>query len=122
VNPDSDPIRIRSFDDKAKIEEINTAATSFLIKKIAVFLSLGLKDAQATGEALIHHLDLLTFFYFCFSFLPSWIRIRICNPDTDPGPYPSLRFINFFLFLFFIFALLDPDPDLQSRYGSRGPH
>jgi hypothetical protein len=26
----------------------------------------------------------LNFFYFCWSFLPSWIRIRIPNPDTDP--------------------------------------
>ncbi len=24
------------------------------------------------------------FFYFCGSFLPSWIRIRIPNPDPDP--------------------------------------
>jgi hypothetical protein len=29
--------------------------------------------------------NLLTFFYVCVSFLPSFIRIRILDPDTDPG-------------------------------------
>ncbi len=31
--------------------------------------------------------NLVTFFYVCWSFSPSWIRIRIANPDpdTDPG-------------------------------------
>ena len=28
--------------------------------------------------------NLLYFFYFCGSFLPSWVRIRIANPDPDP--------------------------------------
>ncbi len=28
----------------------------------------------------------LNFFYFCGSFLPSWIRIRISNPDSDTDP------------------------------------
>ncbi len=51
---------------------------------------------QATGEVFsskkknIQHFkkwNLLTFFYVCWSFLPSWIRLRIANPDpaTDPG-------------------------------------
>ena len=35
------------------------------------------------------------FFCVCGSFLPSWIRIRIANPDTDPG------------------IPLNPDPDPQ---------
>jgi hypothetical protein len=33
-------------------------------------------------------MKILDFFYFCGSFLPSWIRIRNLNadPDTDPAP------------------------------------
>jgi hypothetical protein len=32
------------------------------------------------------HENSLPFFYFCGSFLPSWIRIRILNADPDPDP------------------------------------
>jgi hypothetical protein len=31
----------------------------------------------------------MNFFYFCGSFLPSWIRIRI--PNTDPDPLARLN-------------------------------
>ncbi len=31
------------------------------------------------------------FFYFCGSFLPSWIRIRILIPNPDPDPLTSLN-------------------------------
>jgi hypothetical protein len=45
---------------------------------------------------------ILDFLYFCGSFLPSWIRIRIQqlklmrihadpDPDTDPDPKPCLQ-------------------------------
>jgi hypothetical protein len=30
-------------------------------------------------------MKLIKFFYFCWSYMPSWIRIRIANPDPDPG-------------------------------------
>jgi hypothetical protein len=51
---------------------------------------------EATGEAFSHQKRtsstskneiVLTFFYVFRYFLPSWIRIRIANPDpdTDPG-------------------------------------
>jgi hypothetical protein len=61
-------------------------------------------DAQDTGEAFSpqkrtsstsRHENSVIFFYFCGSFLPSWIRIRIqqiklmrihADPDTDPKP------------------------------------
>ncbi len=33
----------------------------------------------------------------------------------------KMEFINFFLRLLVIFALLDPDPDCESRYGFRYP-
>jgi hypothetical protein len=48
-------------------------------------------------------MKILYFFYFCGSFLPSWIRIRNLNadpdpaiqinadPDTDPDPKPCLK-------------------------------
>jgi hypothetical protein len=39
------------------------------------------------------HLTLqnMNFFYFCVSFLPSWIRIRILNTDPDPDPLARLK-------------------------------
>jgi hypothetical protein len=43
-----------------------------------------MKDVQASGEAFsLQKRNLLTFFHI----FPSWIRIRIVNPDqdTDPG-------------------------------------
>ncbi len=33
----------------------------------------------------------LAFFYFCGSFLPSWIRIRIRNLNADPDPDPATQ-------------------------------
>jgi hypothetical protein len=33
----------------------------------------------------------MNFFYFCGSFLPSWIRIRIPNTDPDPDPLARLN-------------------------------
>jgi hypothetical protein len=32
-----------------------------------------------------------TFFYFCGSFLPSWIRIRSRNLNADPDPNPATQ-------------------------------
>jgi hypothetical protein len=32
-----------------------------------------------------------TLFYFCGSFLPSWIRIRIQIPNPDPDPLTRLN-------------------------------
>jgi hypothetical protein len=40
----------------------------------------------------------LSFFCFCGSFLPSWILIRIANPETDPG------------------NPLNPDPDTDPQH------
>jgi hypothetical protein len=41
----------------------------------------------------------MNFFYFCGSFLPSWIQIRIRIQITDPDPDPMVRLNT------------DPDPD-----------
>ncbi len=71
-------------------------------KKIAIYLSLGFHKRRPSyrgglqpSKENINYFkkwNLLAFFYVCGSFLPSWIRIRIANPDTDPGvplnPYP----------------------------------
>jgi hypothetical protein len=52
-------------------------------------------------------MKILDFFYFCGSFLPSWIRIRNLNADPDPAtqinadPDPATQ-IN-----------ADPDPATQ---------
>ncbi len=59
-----------------------------------------IKDVQVTKEAfgsqkrtyMIQHLKTWNFFnifFFCGSFLPSWIRIRI--PNTDPDPLTRLN-------------------------------
>jgi hypothetical protein len=95
-------IRIQGFDDQTKQ---NTAEIfSFLLgSKVAIYLSIAsIKDVQATGEPqpskenkVIQHFksrNFITVFYFPGPFFPSWIRIRIKNPDTDPG------------------TLLNPDP------------
>ncbi len=62
--------------------------------KIEIYLSLGLhkvcpgyrRSLQLTKEP-IQHFKTWIFFYFCGSFLPSWIRIRIQITDPDPKPW-----------------------------------
>jgi hypothetical protein len=56
MNPDPDPIQIQGFDLMTKIEE----------------------NIQHFKKR-----NFSAFFYFCGSFLPSWIWIRIRNPETD---------------------------------------
>jgi hypothetical protein len=72
--------------------EKNTSENS----KIAIYLSLGLlkgspsyKEPSKENILDIKKLNLLTVFYFCVSFSPSWIRIQSgygsgSNPDPDP--------------------------------------
>ncbi len=69
VNPDT--IRIQGIDDQ-KLKKKNTVEfflNLFFISKIAK----SLQPSSSTSNTEIF----LTFFYFCGSFLPSWIRIRI---------------------------------------------
>ncbi len=65
-------------------------------KKKNLFLSLQKVPYLKTTEASSHpkrsdlgsssqNLKFLNFFYFCGSFLPAWIGIRIPNPGQDPG-------------------------------------
>jgi hypothetical protein len=39
----------------------------------------------------LHNMKFLNFFYFCGSFLPSWIRTRIPNTDPDPDSLTRLN-------------------------------
>ncbi len=66
-----------------------------LIKKKLLFIYplASMKDVQVTGEAFSpqkrtsstsKHENSVLFFYFCGSFLPSWIRTRIRNLNADP--------------------------------------
>ncbi len=68
----------------------------FFWSKTSVYLSLGLhkvypsyrRSLQFSKEA-IQHFKTWTFTNYCHflgSFLPSWIRIRIRIPNTDPDP------------------------------------
>ena len=77
----------------------------FLESKTTIYLSLGLhkeglsyrRSLQLSTENIQHFKTwiFLIFFDFCGSFLPSWIRIQIRNPDPidsgsnwDPDPQP----------------------------------
>jgi hypothetical protein len=68
-------------------------------KLLFTFPYASIKDAQATGDAFspqkenIQHLNMkfIYFFYFCGSFLPSWIRIqrlKFMRMNADPDPKP----------------------------------
>ncbi len=88
VYPNPDPIRIQGFDDQ-KLKFFS----SFFDQK------LQFTYVKATGEAfspqnrtsstLKNELYLL--FYVRGSFLPSWIQIRIANPDLDTDPETPLN-------------------------------
>jgi hypothetical protein len=71
----------------------------FTWSKIAIYLSLGLHKGRPSYRHLqpskenIQHLKtckFLTFLYFCWTFLPSWIRI----PTLDPDPRAWLNRIQ----------------------------
>jgi hypothetical protein len=102
VDPDTDPdpIRIQGFDDQ-KVKKKNTAEIVlylFSIKNCNLLMSKQQEKPSALEKVSIQHfkkLNLLTFFYVFGSFSPSWVRILIANPDTDPG------------------TRLNPDPDPQ---------
>jgi hypothetical protein len=83
INPD--PIRIQGFMTK-NCKKITAE------KKLTIYPSLGLHIVQVTEEAFSSQKrpyntskhELKKKLYFCGSFLPSWIRIR--NPDPDSQP------------------------------------
>ncbi len=85
TDPDPDPIRIQSFDDQ-KLENLNLFRS-----KTTIYLSLGLHKGRLSyrrslqpSKKNIQHLKhgiSKKKLYFCGSFLPFWIRIRIHWPD-----------------------------------------
>ncbi len=64
---------------------------AFLTPKIAIYLFLCLHKGRPIYKSsafkrehpALLKLKILTFFHFYVSLLPSWIRIRILDPDTD---------------------------------------
>ena len=88
--------QILGFDDQ-KLEKIYSWKFNFyfLDQKLPfTYPQASTKDAQSTGEAFSpqkrtsitsKHENSVLFFYFCGSFLPSWIRIRNLNADPDPA-------------------------------------
>ncbi len=70
------------------IKNCNLPSTSKLQKK---------PSALKRGHPTLQNMNLKKIFYFCGSFLPSWIRIGIPNPDPvtrlnpDPDPQPCLE-------------------------------
>ncbi len=96
TNPDPDPIRIQGFTDQ-KLEKNYSWKKKFW-SKTAIYLSLGLhkvgpsyrRSLQLSKEA-IQHFKTWTFkklFYFCGSYLPSWIQIPNPDPLTRLNPDP----------------------------------
>ncbi len=81
------------FDRFSYLNITNLPKFCYIFPKIAIYLSLGLlkgrpryrRSLEPSKDHIQHFKtwNLLTFFYFCGSFLPSWIRIRIPGPDPD---------------------------------------
>ncbi len=102
TNPDPDLIRIQGFNDQ-KIEEKKLQLKIFFYfffkSKTAIYLSLDLhkvcpsyrRSLQLSKEAIQHFKTwtFTTFFLHCGSFLPSWIRIQILNPDPQTRLSPD---------------------------------
>ncbi len=73
--------------------------------------------ALKRGHPTIQNMNFWIFFYFCGSFLPSWIRIRIPNPDTLTRLNPDPIRINPGFIIQTIVAV--PDPHVFRPSGSR---
>ncbi len=94
---DPDPIRIQGFNDQKvkKNYSWNFFFNFFFISKTAIYLSPGLQvieeafSSQKRPSNTSKHELLQIIVYFCGSFMPSWIRIRI--PNTDPDPQTQLN-------------------------------
>ncbi len=112
ADPDTDPdpafFLIADPDSGFRIPDPDPGFDDLKLKKnlifsfwstIAIYLSLGLhkrrpsykRSLQPSKENIQHFKTwkFWTFFYFCGSFLPSWIRIRIRNLNADQDPDPA---------------------------------
>jgi hypothetical protein len=92
ANRDPDPIQIQGFSDQKLKKKITAEKKLNLFgSKTTIYLSLGLHKERPSYRRIlqiskenIQQLQNKIFFifkYFCGSFLPSWIRIRIHWPD-----------------------------------------
>ncbi len=95
TNPDPDPIPVQGFNDQKlkKKKQLKKILNLFLINLQFTYPKASIKYVQVTEEAFSSqkrpsntskHELLQKIFFFCGSFLPSWIRIRIPNSDLDP--------------------------------------
>ncbi len=100
TDPDPDPIWIQGFTDQKLEKNYNWKKFNFFGSKTTIYLSLGLHkpsklqkkpSAFKREDPALQTWNFLIFFYFCGSFLPSWIRARIRIPNTDPGPHQLTR-------------------------------
>ncbi len=104
-NPD--PIRIQSgFNPDPRFRWQKTEEkiffSLFLIKSAVYLCQIYRRSLQLSKENIQHFkkIDLLTYFYVCGLFLPSWFRIKKGSRDTiDSGSNPDPD--------------SDPDPDPQ---------
>ena len=140
--PDPDP----GFDD-LKLKKIYSWKFNFyfLDQKLQFTCpQASIKYVQVTEEAFSSqnrpsntskHELLPIFFYFCGSFLPSWIWIRIPNTDPDPlarlnmdpirirNPARKQKKVNGFLYLSVVYSLLRSEGfscSLDVIYGGLG--
>jgi hypothetical protein len=92
---DPDPVPDPGFDDQ-KLKKFNSL--KFFIFFDQKLQKRSLHHSNENIQHFKHEISVL-FFYFCGSFLPSWIRIRNLNtgpdPDlltqinADPDPHPN---------------------------------
>jgi hypothetical protein len=93
LNPDletnPDTIRIQGFDDQTlkKKKYSRNFLKSFLIKNCTLLMS----KLQEKPSSLKREHPALQKMKFNLTFLPSWIRIRIANPDPDMDPATHLN-------------------------------
>ncbi len=122
LNTDPDPIRIQGFNDQKLKKNYCWKKITFFCVKTTIYLSLGLhrerpsyrRSLQLLKEAIQHFkkLTFKIFFYFCGSFLSSWIRIRIPNPDPGSATLVLMSSLvmdplNSILYIQYLFDFLD---------------
>ncbi len=95
VNTDQDPIWIQGFDDqKLKKYYSWNFFYIFLFQKLHNGRPNYRRSLQPAKENIQHFKtrNFVTFFFFCWSFLPSWIRIRIPNSKPYPDPKHWMKY------------------------------
>jgi hypothetical protein len=98
LNTDPDPGYDQKLTKNLQLKNKNKVSLDQKLQFIYPYATI--KDIQVTKEAFssqkrehqaLAKKKFLIFFYFCESFLPSWIRIRIPNTDLEPDPLTTLN-------------------------------